>query len=44
MFERPWTMRMPLYRRVDENAQVMEFRCLEFVKPLLLGTSRPGVN
>lgn len=42
VFERPWTMRMPLYRRMDEGAQVMEFRCLEFVEPLLLGSlSRP---
>ena len=38
VFERPWTMRMPLYRRMDAGAQVMEFRCLEFVEPLLLGT------
>ena len=43
VFERPWTMRMPLYRRMDAQAQVMEFRCLEFVEPLLLGgLSRPA--
>ena len=45
VFERPWTMRMPLYRRMDEGAQVMEFRCLEFVEPLLLGTlAKPGAE
>jgi hypothetical protein len=45
VFERPWTMKMPLYRRMDESAQVMEYRCLEFVEPLLLGSlSKPGVN
>ena len=38
VFERPWTMRMPLYRRMDAGAQVMDFRCLEFVEPLLLGS------
>ncbi len=38
VFERPWTMRMPLYRRMDAKAQVMDFRCLEFVEPLLLGS------
>ena len=38
VFERPWTMKMPLYRRMDKKAQVMDFRCLEFVEPLLLGT------
>ncbi len=43
VFERPWTMQMPLYRRMDEGAQVMEFRCLEFVEPLLLGSlAKPG--
>ena len=42
VFERPWTMRMPLYRRMDAGAQVMDFRCLEFVEPLLLGSlSKP---
>ncbi len=45
VFERPWTMSMPLYRRMDENVQVMDFRCLEFVEPLLLGSlSKPGAN
>lgn len=45
VFERPWTMKMPLYRRMDESAQVLEYRCLEFVEPLLLGSlSKPGVN
>jgi hypothetical protein len=35
-------MRMPLYRRMDAGAQVMDFRCLEFVEPLLLGSlSKP---
>ena len=38
VFERPWTMRMPLYRRMDAGAQVTDFRCLEFVEPLLLGS------
>tara|TARA_B100001123_G_scaffold163941_1_gene188871 strand:+ start:42337 stop:43173 length:837 start_codon:yes stop_codon:yes gene_type:complete len=38
VFERPWTMKMPLYRRMDKKAQVMDFRCLEFVEPLLLRT------
>ena len=37
VFTRPWKMSMPLYRRLDKNAQVIEFRCVEFVEPLLLG-------
>jgi hypothetical protein len=37
VFTRPWKMSMPLYRRVEQNAQVMEFRCVEFVEDLLYG-------
>ena len=37
VFTRPWKISLPLYRRMDEAAEVLEFRCLEFVEPLLLG-------
>jgi hypothetical protein len=40
VFTRPWTMRMPLYRRVEENAQLLEFRCVEFVEDLIYGHLR----
>jgi hypothetical protein len=40
VFTRPWTMRMPLYRRVEENAQLLEFRCVEFVEDLMYGHLR----
>jgi hypothetical protein len=39
-FTRPWTMRMPLYRRVEEHAQLNEFRCVEFVEDLIYGHLR----
>ena len=39
-FSRPWTIRMPLYRRVEENAQIMEFKCPEFAEELLYGDLR----
>ena len=44
VFTRPWKMSMPLYRRVERNAQLMEFRCVEFVEDLLYGHLRkpPG--
>ena len=35
-----WTIRMPLYRRMEDNAQLMEFRCVEFVEELMYGTWR----
>jgi hypothetical protein len=44
VFTRPWKMSMPLYRRVERNAQIMEFRCVEFVEDLIYGHLRkqPG--
>ncbi len=26
---------MPLYRRIDENAQLMEFKCVEFAEEFM---------
>lgn len=37
VFTRPWTMRMPLYRRVEPDAEILEFRCVEFVEELMYG-------
>jgi hypothetical protein len=40
VFTRPWKMSMPLYRRVEKNAQLVEFNCVEFVEELLYGQFR----
>ena len=37
VFTRPWTMRMPLYRHVEKNARLTEYRCVEFVEELMYG-------
>jgi len=36
-FTRPWTIRMPLYRRIEPNVQLLEFKCVEFSEELLYG-------
>ena len=36
----PFTISMPLYRRLEENAQLMDFRCVEFVEEMLYGEWR----
>jgi hypothetical protein len=36
-FSRPWTIRMPLYRLQEPNAQLLEFKCVEFSEELLYG-------
>ncbi len=42
IYERPWSISMPLYRRVDENMQLLEFKCVEFVEELMYGHLRKG--
>jgi hypothetical protein len=39
-FSRPWTIRVPLYRHVDPNARLGQFKCVEFVEELLYGHLR----
>jgi hypothetical protein len=39
-FSRPWKMSMPLYRRAEKNAQLMDFKCVEFVEELMYGQWR----
>jgi hypothetical protein len=36
-FTQPWTIRMPLYRRIEPNVQLLEFKCVEFSEELLYG-------
>ena len=36
----PFTIRMPLYRRLEDNARLMDFRCVEFVEELMFGEWR----
>jgi len=33
-------MSMPLYRRLEKNAQLMGFKCVEFVEELMYGPLR----
>jgi hypothetical protein len=39
-FSRPWTISMPLYRHVDPNARLGQFKCVEFVEELMYGHLR----
>jgi hypothetical protein len=43
-FTRPWKISMPLYRHLEKNAQIMEFKCVEFVEDLLYGKLRKQPN
>ena len=40
VFTRPWKISMPLYRRLEPNMQVLEYKCAEFVEELMYGKLR----
>jgi hypothetical protein len=40
VFSRPWKMSMPLHRRLEKNARLLEFKCVEFVEELMYGHLR----
>jgi len=35
VFSSAWTISMPLYRRIESDARLMEFRCVEFAEQLM---------
>jgi len=39
-FTHPWKMSMNLYKRLGEDAQLQQFKCIEFVEELLYGGLR----
>jgi hypothetical protein len=39
-FTRPWKITMPLYRRKERNAQILEFKCVEFAEDMIYGHLR----
>ena len=40
VFTRPWKISMPLYRRLEDNARVLEFKCVEYSEDLIYGHLR----
>ena len=36
-FTRPWKISLPIYRKLEKNAQLLEFKCVEFSEELLYG-------
>jgi hypothetical protein len=39
-FTRPWKIRMPLYRHINPDARLNQFKCVEFVEELMYGKFR----
>ena len=40
VFTRPWKISMPLYRRLEPNAQILEFKCVPFAEGATYGHLR----
>ena len=40
VFTEPWTLSLPLYRRMEEHPRVLEYRCVEMVEELVYGHLR----
>ena len=44
VFTRPWRISMPLYRRMEVHAQIMEHKCVEFAEELIYGHLSKPIN
>lgn len=44
VYTEAWTLRFPLYRRLDDNMQILEFKCVEFTEELIYGHLRKGAE
>lgn len=37
LYTRPWKISVPIYRRLEKDAQLVEYKCVEFAEELLYG-------
>ena len=43
-FTRPWKLSFPIYRRLEKNAKLLEYKCVEYTEELIYGHLRKPVN
>ncbi len=44
VFSRPWKIKIPLYRRMEDGARLLEYKCVEFGEDLLYDHLRRGYD
>ncbi|HEY8521869.1 MAG TPA: hypothetical protein VIN61_17490 [Gammaproteobacteria bacterium] len=44
VYTRPWKISLPLYRRIEPGARILEFKCPEFAEALLYDHLRKGAS
>jgi hypothetical protein len=37
VYTEPWTIQLPLYRRLETGARILEYKCVEFAEPMMYG-------
>ena len=42
VFTEPWTIRMPLYRRLESGARLLEYKCIPFAEDAMYNHLRKG--
>jgi hypothetical protein len=42
VYSRPWKISVPLYRRIETNTELLEFKCVPFSEEILYGHLRKG--
>jgi hypothetical protein len=40
VYSKPWKITMPLYRRMEKNPEILEYRCVEYSEELIYGKYR----
>ena len=40
VFTKPWTISMPIYRRLEPNATVLDYNCIDFAEEFMYGNLR----
>jgi hypothetical protein len=44
VFTRPWKISFPLYRRMEKDLQLLEYKCVPFTEELLYGKFKKGAS
>ena len=44
VFTEPWTIRMPLYRRLEDGARLLEYKCIPFAEDAMYNHLREGAD
>ena len=44
VFTRPWTISFPLYRRIEENVRLLEFKCVDLTEEYIYGGLLEGAG